>query len=232
MLAENPGAIQGSSEGPKGFTLQLFYPERWLPTDLNSKVERAINAAERRVRESVRNGSKHDGPRLARGYINEVFAAFASQACEAARQEYLTPQQARKHVENFLPRLFRHAFDLTKIDPVYGRHTLSRYHDFAKHADDKLKASQIWIDHLTECAEVASATLVSVAHDVPAGLPRRVSMLLEVWKKVPADASQKEITALIQEKLKVGKRNAQAYAALIRSDSSASRDGRATWRNK
>ena len=223
--------------------MQLLYPERWLSKDLNSKVERVINAAERRVRESVRNGSKHDGPRLARGYINEVFAAFASQACEAARQEYLTPQQARKHAENFLPRLFRHAFDLTKIDPVYGRHTLSRYHDFAKHtlsryhdfakhADDKLKASQIWIDHLTECEEVASATLVSVAHDVPAGLPRRVSMLWKVWKKVPADASQKEITALIQEKLKVGKRNAQAYATLIRSDASASQDARTNWRKK
>ena len=57
-------------------------------------------------------------------------------------------------------------------------------------------------------------------------------MLWEVWKEMPADASQKEITALIQEKLKVGKRNAQAYAALIRSDASASKDGRTTWRNK
>ena len=204
----------------------MFYPERWLRTDLNSKVERVINAAERRVRESVRIGSKHDGPRLARGYINEVFAAFASQACEAARQEYLTPREVRKHVEDFLPRLFRHAFDLMKIEPVYGRHTLSRYHDFAKHADDKLKASQIWIDHLKEREEVASATPVSAAHDVPAGLPRRFSMLWEVWKKVPAGASQKEVTALIQEKLEVGERDAQAYATLIRSDASASQDAR------
>ena len=210
----------------------MFYPERWLRTDLNSKVERVINAAERRVRESVRNGSKHDGPRLARGYINEVFAAFASQACEAARQEYLTPREVRKHVEDFLPRLFRHAFDLTKIEPVYGRHTLSLYHDFAKHADDKLKASQIWIDHLREREEVASATPVSAAHDVPAGLPRRFSMLWEVWKKVPAGASQKEVTALIQEKLEVGPRDAQAYATLIRSDASASQDARTNWRTK
>ena len=67
--------------------------------------------------------------------------------------------------------LFRHAFDLTKIEPVYGRHTLSRYHDFAKHADEKLRASQIWIDHLREREEVASRTLVSAPHDVPAGLP-------------------------------------------------------------
>ena len=119
-----------------------------------------------------------------------------------------------------------------KIEPVYGRHTLSLYHDFAKHADDKLKASQIWIDHLKEREEVASATPVSAAHDVPAGLPRRFSMLWEVWKKVPAGASQKEVTALIQEKLKVSERDAQAYASLIRSDASASQDMRATRRRK
>ena len=212
--------------------MQLLYPERWLPTDLDSEVERVINAAERRLRESVRNGSKHSGPRLARGYINEVFAAFASQACEAARQGHLTPRQVSKHVEDFLPRLFKHAFDLAKIEPVYGRHTLSLYHDFAKHADDKLQASQIWIDHLRERAEVASPTLVSAAHDVPAGLPRRFSMLWEVWKKVPAGASQKEVTALIQEKLEVGERDAQAYATLIRSDASASQDARTNWRDK
>ena len=210
----------------------MFYPERWLPTDLNSKVERVINAAERRVRESFRIGSKHDGPRLARGYINEVFAAFASQACEAARQGHLTPRQVRKHVEDFLPLLFRHAFDLTKIEPVYGRHTLSLYHDFAKHANEKLRAAQIWIDHLKEREEVAPATPVSAAHDVQAGWPRRLSMLLEVWKEMPADALQKEIAARIQEKLKVSKRDAQAYATLIRSDASASQDARTNWRNK
>ena len=210
----------------------MFYPERWLPTDLNSQVERVINAAERRVRESFRIGSKHDRPRLARGYINEVFAAFASQACEAARQEYLTPRQVRKHVENFLPLLFRHAFHLTKIEPVYGRHTLNLYPDFAKHADEKLRASQIWIDHLKEREEVAPATPVSAAHDVQAGWPRRLSMLLEVWKEMPADALQKEIAARIQEKLKVSKRDAQAYATLIRSDASASQDARTNWRNK
>ena len=191
-----------------------------------------INAAERRVRESFRIGSKHDGPRLARGYINEVFAAFASQACEAARQEHLTPRQVRKHVAGFLPLLFRHAFDLTKIEPVYGRHTLSLYRDFAKHADEKLRASQIWIDHLKEREEVAPATPVSAAHDVQAGWPRRLSMLLEVWKEVPADALQKEITALIEEKLNVNKRDAQAYATLIRSDASASQDARTKWRKK
>ena len=48
----------------------------------------------------------------------------------------------------------------------------------------------------------------------------------------PADALQKEITALIQEKLKVKKRDAQAYAALIRSDASASQDARTNWRHK
>ena len=212
--------------------MQLLYSEGWLPKDLDSEVERVINAAERSLRESVRIGSKHDGPRLARGYINEVFAAFASQACEAARQEYLTPREVRIHVENFLPLLFRHAFDLTKIDPVYGRHTLSLYHDFAKHANEKLRAAQIWIDHLKEREEVASATPVSAAHDVQAGWPRRLSMLWEVWKEMPADASQKEITARIQEKLKVGERDAQAYAALIRSDASASQDARTNWRHK
>ena len=98
--------------------------------------------------------------------------------------------------------------------------------------DEKLRASQIWTDHLREREEVASRTLVSAPHDVPAGLPRQVSMLLEVWKKVPADASQKEITALIQEKLKVGKRDAQAYAALIRSAASASKDARTKWGKK
>ena len=128
--------------------------------------------------------------------------------------------------------LFRHAFDLTKIEPVYGRHTLSLHHDFAKHANEKLRASQIWIDHLKEREEVAPATPVSAAHDVQAGWPRRLSMLLEVWKEMPADALQKEIAARIQEKLKVSKRDAQAYATLIRSDASASQDARTNWRNK
>ena len=210
----------------------MFYPERWLPTDLNSKVERAINAAECSLRESVRNGSKHDGPRLALEYINVVFPAFASQLCEAARQRHLTLRQVRKHVEGFLPQLFRHAFNLAKVEPVYGRHTLSRYHDFEKHANEKLRTSQIWIDHLKEREEVAPATPVSAAHDVQAGWPRRLSMLLEVWKEVPADALQKEITALIEEKLKVTKRDAQAYATLIRSDASASTDARTKWRKK
>ena len=73
-----------------------------------------INAAERSLRESVRIGSKHCGPRLALGYINVVFAAFASQACEAARQGQLTPRRVRKHVEDFLPLLFRHALE---VDP-------------------------------------------------------------------------------------------------------------------
>ena len=88
----------------------MFYPERWLPTDLNSKVERAINAAECSLRESVRNGSKHYGPRLALEYINVVFAAFASQLCEAARQRHLTLRQVRKQVEDFLPLLFGTCF--------------------------------------------------------------------------------------------------------------------------
>ena len=210
----------------------MFYPERWLPTDLNSKVERAINAGECSLRESVRNGSKHYGPRLALEYINVVFAAFASQACEAARQGQLTPRQVRKHVEDFLPWLFRHAFHLAKVGTVYGERGLWRYGEFKDYADEKLRASQIWADHIREREEVASPTLVSAAHDVPAGLPRRFSMLWEVWKKVPAGASQKEVTALIQEKLEVGPRDAQAYATLIRSDASASQDARTKWRNK
>ena len=210
----------------------MFYPERWLPTDLNSKVERAINAGECSLRESVRNGSKHYGPRLALEYINVVFAAFASQACEAARQGQLIPRQVRKHVEDFLPWLFRHAFDLAKVGTVYRERGLWRYGEFKDYADEKLRASQIWIDHLKEREEVAPATPVSAAHDVQAGWPRRLSMLLEVWKEVPADALQKEITALIEEKLKVSKRDAQAYAALIRSDASASQDRRATRRRK
>ena len=212
--------------------MQLLYSEWWLPKDLDSEVERVINAAERSLRESVRIGSKHCGPRLALGYINVVFAAFASQACEAARQRHLTLRLVRKHVENFLPLLFRHAFDLAKVGTVYRARAPWRYDEFKDYADEKLRASQIWTDHLRECEKVPSLTLVSAAHDVPAGWPRRLSMLLEVWKKVPADASQKEITALIQEKLKVGKRNAQAYAALIRSDASASQDARTNWRNK
>ena len=212
--------------------MQLLYPERWLPKDLDSEVERVTNAAERSLRESVRIGSKHCGPRLAFGYINEVFAAFASQACEAARQGQLTPRQVRKHVEDFLPLLFRHAFDLAKVGTVYRERGPWRYGEFKVYADEKLRASQIWTDYLRECEEVASRTLVSAAHDVPAGLPRRLSMLLEVLKAAPADASQKEITAQIQEKLKVSERDAQAYAALIRSDASASQDARTKWRNK
>ena len=210
----------------------MFYPERWLPTDLNSKVERAINAGECSLRESVRNGSKHDGPRLALGYINVVFAAFASQACEAARQGQLTPRQVRKHVENFLPWLFRHAFNLAGVGTVYRERAPWRYGKFKDYADEKLRASQIWTDHLREREEVASSTLVSATHDVPAGLPRRFSMLWEVWKDVRAGTSQKEVTAQIREKLKVSERDAQAYAALIRSDASASQDMRATRRRK
>ena len=212
--------------------MQLLYPERWLPKDLDSEVERVINAAERSLRESVRNGSKHSGPRLALGYINVVFAAFASQACEAARQGHLIPRQVRKHVEDFLPLLFKHAFDLAKVGTVNRERAPWCYGEFKDYADEKLRASQIWTDHLREREEVASPTLVSAAHDVPAGLPRRLSMLLEVWKEMPADALQKEIAARIQEKLKVGKRDAQAYATLIRSDASASQDARTNWRNK
>ncbi len=210
----------------------MFYPERWLPPDLNSKVERAINAAERSLRESVRIGSKHCGPRLALGYIDVVFAAFASQVCEAARQRHLTLRQVRTHVEAFLPQLFRHAFNLAKVGTVYRERAPWCDGEFEDYADEKLRTSQIWADHLREREEVASSTLVSAAHDVPAGLPHRFSMLLEVGKEVPADASQKEITARIQEKLKVGKRDAQAYAALIRSDASASQDARTNWRHK
>ena len=191
-----------------------------------------INAAERSLRESVRNGSKHSGPRLALGYINVVFAAFASQACEAARQGQLTPRQVRKHVEDFLPLLFKHAFDLAKVGTVNRERVRWRYGEFKDYADEELRASQIWTDHLREREEVASRTLVSAPHDVPAGLPRRVSMLLEVWKDVRAGTSQKEVTALIQEKLEVGPRDAQAYASLIRSDASASQDARTKWRNK
>ena len=209
--------------------MQLIYPERWLPKDLDSEVERVINTAERSLRESVRIGSKHYGPRLALGYINVVFEAFASQACKAARQGQLTPRQGRKHVEDFLPLLFSHAFDLAKVGTVYRERAPWRYGEFKDYADEKLRASQIWTDYLRE---VASRTLVSAPHDVPAGLPRRLSMLLEVLKEVPADALQKEITALIQEKLKVKKRDAQAYAALIRSDASASQDARTNWRHK
>ena len=160
--------------------MQLLYPERWLAPDLNSKVERAINAEERSLRESVRNGSKYYGPRLALGYINVVFAAFASQACEAARQGHLTPRQVRKHVEDFLPLLFGHAFDLAKVGTVYRESAPWRDGEFEDYVDEKLRASQIWIDHLKEREEVASATPVSAPHDVPAGLPRQVSMLLEV----------------------------------------------------
>ena len=212
--------------------MQLLYSERWLPIDLDSEVERVINAAERSLRESVRIGSKHDGPRLALGYINVVFAAFASQACEAARQRHLTLRQVRKHVEDFLPLLFRHAFDLAKVETVYRERGLWRYGEFKDYADKKLRASQIWTDHLREHEEVVPRTLVSAPHDVPAGLPRRFSMLWEAWKDVRAGTSQKEVTAQIQEKLKVGKRNAQAYAALIRSDASVSKDARTKWRNK
>ena len=157
--------------------MQLLYSERWLPKDLDSEVERAINAAERSLRESVRIGSKHYGPRLALEYINVVFAAFASQVCEAARQRHLTLRQVRTHVEDFLPLLFRHAFDLAKVGTVYRERAPWRYGEFEDYADEKLRASQIWTDHLSEHEEVASRTLVSVAHDVPAGLPRRFSML-------------------------------------------------------
>ena len=157
----------------------MFYPERWLPTDLNSKVERAINAGECSLRESVRNGSKHDGPRLALGYINVVFAAFASQACEAARQGQLTPRQVRKHVENFLPWLFRHAFNLAGVGTVYRERAPWRYGKFKDYADEKLRASQIWTDHLREREEgqVASSTLVSAAPSGPrhARRPGRVA---------------------------------------------------------
>ena len=122
--------------------------------------------------------------------------------------------------------LFRHAFDLAKVGTVYRERAPWRYGEFKDYADEKLRASQIWTDHLKEREELPSPTLVSAAHDVPAGWPRRLSMLLEVWKEMPADALQKEIAARIQEKLKVSKRDAQAYATLIRSDASASQDAR------
>ena len=128
--------------------------------------------------------------------------------------------------------LFKHAFQLAKVGTVDRWPAPWRYGEFEDYADEKLRASQIWADHIREREEVASPTLVSAAHDVPAGLPRRFSMLWEVWKKVPAGASQKEVTALIQEKLKVSERDAQAYATLIRSDASASQDARTKWRNK
>ena len=115
-----------------------------------------INAAECSLRESVRIGSKHYGPRLALGYINEVFAAFASQACEAARQGQLTPREVGKHVEDFLPLLFRHAFDLAKVGTVYRERGLWRYGEFKDYAYEKLRPSQIWTDHLREQEEVAS----------------------------------------------------------------------------
>ena len=203
----------------------MFYPAWWLPEDQHAAVERAINAAELTLRESVRSGSKQYGPSLAFGYIDDVFVAFASQACEAARRGHLTPRKVRAYVERFLPLLFSEAFSLAQ-----GR-TVWHDDEFEQRADERLKASELWADHLREREEVASRTHPSAAHPVLGQLPRRLSMLLKVYKEMPANLSQKEIAGLIQEKLRVSVRDAQAYASLIRSDEAVSQDKRATrWR--
>jgi len=71
----------------------------------------------------------------------------------------------------------------------------------------------------------------STNSSVPDKLPTRLATLIGMIPEV-AGRTQKQITATIAERLKVSDRDAQAFAALIRPDEAAARDGRVKARRR